>query len=606
MTELNEPQLLADWLDVHPGEPPPEGIDPEVIQAVYALRPDLAPAARVTVDDILDGVTTGPFAQNVPPETRQDESNVRESDLDEVNPIVDTDQDAETTPVLGGTGTDPIIEGLVEDTDPELLPIEEDLEEEPTNPSLSGPGFGVVNAPPPPDESSSVLWAPLVSAPSRPSGPLSSAGLPTSPVAVEPEESPVDPSEAAEEPLLVQEPDDPQPEKIVVLADQPRWRSRRLWTLSGTVAAAAIVLVVVGPSRISQALSPGFEATSSPREAMESSPREAMEPTTKASEDLEEGLQLRLDSSTRATPDAAGPSGLDEEDQAPERRKKSKKREMGSITAMKTLSARQADADDAFLEEMEEEEMEREPSSPTAANKEGPREDDLATEPAQGLASGQVTQEASPDDPDDRPMSIAAAASPAPAPYPSGAGNLDEEDVAFERSVQSSRARGFSRSNKKIKSSETNAEPPAPPPQEMEALRREAKPTDYRSDWYLMGARLSDATLENIRQVLQEADADTRANDYARAALVVSRMIGDKDPRVAQDFAGRAAAWTLVEVGDPAAAMELIAQGKASSSANTPFLARLHYLEGMALEKLGKPGRAAESYRTAQNLNKAR
>ncbi|MFH1467715.1 MAG: hypothetical protein ABIO70_25235, partial [Pseudomonadota bacterium] len=54
--------LLARWLEEHPGSPAPEGLDPEVLESVYALRPDLAPAPSFSIDDILAGVTCGPFA----------------------------------------------------------------------------------------------------------------------------------------------------------------------------------------------------------------------------------------------------------------------------------------------------------------------------------------------------------------------------------------------------------------------------------------------------------------------------------------------------------------------------------------------------------------
>ncbi len=52
---------LADWLD-QPGTEPDEHLDPEVLEAVYALRPDLAPAPRVSADDILASITEGPLA----------------------------------------------------------------------------------------------------------------------------------------------------------------------------------------------------------------------------------------------------------------------------------------------------------------------------------------------------------------------------------------------------------------------------------------------------------------------------------------------------------------------------------------------------------------
>ena len=47
MSEQIEIQKLVAWLESHPGEPPPEELDGEVVEAVYVLRPDLAPAPRV-------------------------------------------------------------------------------------------------------------------------------------------------------------------------------------------------------------------------------------------------------------------------------------------------------------------------------------------------------------------------------------------------------------------------------------------------------------------------------------------------------------------------------------------------------------------------------
>lgn len=61
MNEQEHADALAAWLD-HPGELPPEGLDPEVLGTIYALRPDLAPAPTLTADDILASLTEGPLA----------------------------------------------------------------------------------------------------------------------------------------------------------------------------------------------------------------------------------------------------------------------------------------------------------------------------------------------------------------------------------------------------------------------------------------------------------------------------------------------------------------------------------------------------------------
>lgn len=65
MNEEQQAQALARWLES--GGDPPVGMDPDAIEAVYALRPDLAPPPRVSIDDILGDVASGPFAHADPP-----------------------------------------------------------------------------------------------------------------------------------------------------------------------------------------------------------------------------------------------------------------------------------------------------------------------------------------------------------------------------------------------------------------------------------------------------------------------------------------------------------------------------------------------------------
>lgn len=62
MTEDRQAQLLARWLDAGPGEAVPDDLEPEVAEAVFALRPAMAPPPRVDLDDILGAVTAGPFS----------------------------------------------------------------------------------------------------------------------------------------------------------------------------------------------------------------------------------------------------------------------------------------------------------------------------------------------------------------------------------------------------------------------------------------------------------------------------------------------------------------------------------------------------------------
>jgi len=59
---------LAEWLSSPPGTPPPRNLPIGVVEATYALRPDLAPAPRVSIADVLDGLSEGPLAaQETPP-----------------------------------------------------------------------------------------------------------------------------------------------------------------------------------------------------------------------------------------------------------------------------------------------------------------------------------------------------------------------------------------------------------------------------------------------------------------------------------------------------------------------------------------------------------
>lgn len=75
MSESSEAKLLADWLQSPPGTPAPEGLGADVVAGVYALRPDLAPPLRLTLDEVLGSVSAGPFAGA---STRKDAARVAE------------------------------------------------------------------------------------------------------------------------------------------------------------------------------------------------------------------------------------------------------------------------------------------------------------------------------------------------------------------------------------------------------------------------------------------------------------------------------------------------------------------------------------------------
>jgi hypothetical protein len=70
-TETHQAELLARWLSESPDggvrPEPPRGLDADVVDAVSALRPDRAPAPRLDIDDILFEVADGPLAEAVDP-----------------------------------------------------------------------------------------------------------------------------------------------------------------------------------------------------------------------------------------------------------------------------------------------------------------------------------------------------------------------------------------------------------------------------------------------------------------------------------------------------------------------------------------------------------
>ncbi len=58
---------LRNWLTAGPGTPPPRILPIGVVEATYTLRPEMAPSPTLTIDDILDGVSSGPLASTPPP-----------------------------------------------------------------------------------------------------------------------------------------------------------------------------------------------------------------------------------------------------------------------------------------------------------------------------------------------------------------------------------------------------------------------------------------------------------------------------------------------------------------------------------------------------------
>lgn len=63
MNEEQQAQAVARWLASGGRDPLPDGVDPDVVEGLLAIRPDLAPAPRLRAEDILADVRAGPFAR---------------------------------------------------------------------------------------------------------------------------------------------------------------------------------------------------------------------------------------------------------------------------------------------------------------------------------------------------------------------------------------------------------------------------------------------------------------------------------------------------------------------------------------------------------------
>lgn len=55
-------EALRRWLEAGPGTAPPDLLPVGIVEAFYALRPEMAPAPSLGIEDILNSVTEGPFA----------------------------------------------------------------------------------------------------------------------------------------------------------------------------------------------------------------------------------------------------------------------------------------------------------------------------------------------------------------------------------------------------------------------------------------------------------------------------------------------------------------------------------------------------------------
>jgi hypothetical protein len=161
---------------------------------------------------------------------------------------------------------------------------------------------------------------------------------------------------------------------------------------------------------------------------------------------------------------------------------------------------------------------------------------------------------------------------------------------------------------------------PAPEPSdtsELDAWATRAQVKDYRSDWYtsVLTASLAAEIHESISLA---SDAGRYMGAYVPPGVASPNTGASSDPaaiyepwiqhgdiRVAQDMAWRAAE-SAVRQGQLDRALELIARGRARSSANTTFYAHLLQLEGDIRKRKGDLQGALEAWKAAALLNDAR
>ena len=54
MSEVQNADALARWLDGVPGTPVPDIIDRDVLETIYALKPEMAPPHNLSIQEVLE------------------------------------------------------------------------------------------------------------------------------------------------------------------------------------------------------------------------------------------------------------------------------------------------------------------------------------------------------------------------------------------------------------------------------------------------------------------------------------------------------------------------------------------------------------------------
>jgi len=583
---------LARWLDEHPGSTPPDGVDPDVLETVYALRPDLAPAPSFSVDDILADITAGPFA-----------------DL-----IAEAQADSPQPP------GDELVELPEEDTETaEHEPAVVDLSSERRRRrpwlwssvgAVAAAAMALVVAIPHLDSgiSDEALYAPLQQ-------PSSAPPTPTIPELVEleqtlasktasprPERERGDATEASKPMALAEVNEDP--------ARQAPAQPALDAVASGASASAQ---PAAGPMDASTVTTPRSssdtrtgEQGGERRQTKERKDGRSLDQTAPAPDvtgdimDTPAAIAETSSYRSSATPDApvaglvrdgalaAGssappPPPAEPEEAAPE-----------ATAAYDLGGAESGSAADAWEDE-----------GAAMADYESYEDDDFDDRSRDRNKRGEAEEADEMDYDEDLTVSLADEPSPR---------EEQAESVSASR-ISASRSRGLGggRSGRTAKARPESlvgfdsapAAPSGSASLSLDELRAGANPLDYRSDWYLSDPVLDPAAKALLAGTYGQVQASVVAGDAAAARAALGPLMSSAHPRVIQDAAFRLATLQLQQ-GQRSTALATVARGLSTSSSPTVFRSRLLALRGSILEEQGDTAGAMDAYRQAMDSNSGR
>jgi hypothetical protein len=583
---------LARWLDEHPGSAPPEGVDPDVLESIYALRPDLAPAPSFSVDDILADITTGPFADilAVTDSTEPPGGELVELPVSEPAPTPEPEPQPAPEPAVVDLSTErrrrspwlwsglgavaaaamalivaiPMLDGGITDEAlyaPVLQQPATIAEAEPTEA-------------PEPDAVEEAL-ARHADAPAQPArdaaGPVTSTTTPALGGVVDGlmDSSSGSGTEAGPERSQASKKERASGERQLddSLDNNTQQPPGRWYSPSSSPAGSAPApepAVAAAPS--GQAV-PTAPAPPPAEPAYDPAPTSLAGGSSAgfATSDAPADLDLDADMGGAAVADAwEGAAGEDDE---------------FSIIGL-------ADEEERSYERAKRSEADA--SQPLAEAEEAEDYD----------AFGDATRTS------DRRTSEA----------------VELESAAGSRVVSRSRGHGGGRSSRagkvradqgvaaaEVTSDEPAASVPAATPASMglDELRAQANPLDYRSDWYLSDPSLDPATKTQLATAYGQAQAAVVAGDASAARAALEPMLSSSQPQVAQDVAFRVATLQLQQ-GQRSTALATVDRGLAASASPTVHRSRLLAMRGSILEEQGDTQGAMDAYRQAISANASR